>query len=181
MFCFVALVHLICWSVFAFSFFSFPLPVSSDYVGFICEIRGSQMISLRSFRNFKTRATQVSLLKLSLFSLKILRSFLMTSPELCEDPTSLSQSLSFLFFIFWDFLFWIPRVWWESLFLCSWVFFLYNYFSLFRDQQSVDFKMVDAHVHQLKGSSSRYRNFYETTKYRIVSDYQIIYINLPLF
>jgi hypothetical protein len=29
-------------------------------------------------------------------------------------------------------------------------------FSFFREQQIVDFKQVDSHVHQLKGSSSRY-------------------------
>lgn len=88
LFCFVGLVCLICWVVFVFLCFG------SDFVGlcFVGERRGSWMLSSYSFSNFKMRATQILLLKLSLFSLKILRGFSMISPELCEDPSSLSLS-----------------------------------------------------------------------------------------
>lgn len=108
--CFVGLVCLICWAVFgsrflsfsfSFSFFKFRfLRVGSDFVGlgFVGERRGSWMLSFYSFSNFKTRATQTSLLRLCLFSLKILRSFLKILPKLCKDPILLHNPIELLFF-----------------------------------------------------------------------------------
>ena len=58
------------------------------------ESRGSWMVSFCSFNNFKMKATQILLLKWSLFSLKMLRSFSMISPELCEYQSSLLSTLS---------------------------------------------------------------------------------------
>nr|KJB72519.1 hypothetical protein B456_011G182900 [Gossypium raimondii] len=93
------------------------------------------MLSFCSFNSFKMRATQILLLKLCLFSLMIQRNFLMISPWLCKKLT-------------FSFLFSAMDVFFSSL---NMSFFLY------RDQPNVDFKKVDAHVHQLKGSSSRYK------------------------
>nr|KJB72520.1 hypothetical protein B456_011G182900 [Gossypium raimondii] len=90
------------------------------------------MLSFCSFNSFKMRATQILLLKLCLFSLMIQRNFLMISPWLCKKLT-------------FSFLFSAMDVFFSSL---NMSFFLY------RDQPNVDFKKVDAHVHQLKGSSS---------------------------
>ena len=62
---------------------------------------------------------------------------------------SFSHSLTHTHIIIFDFLF--------SWMVCFWILWVeYKEFFLYRDQQSVDFKRVDAHVHQLKGSSARY-------------------------
>lgn len=54
------------------------------FFSFLFLIRDSWTISLINFSNFKTKATQILLLKLFLFSLKILTDFLMNLPKLCE-------------------------------------------------------------------------------------------------
>lgn len=43
--------------------------------------------------------------------------------------------------------------------VANWIFLPLFSFLLFREQPCVDFKQVDSHVHQLKGSSSRYLQF----------------------
>lgn len=58
----------------------------------------------------------------------------------------------FLMFCLWSFYRCYLKTKKKWLFLSSWIFILLAK----RDQQTVDFKKVDAHVHQLKGSSSRY-------------------------
>lgn len=50
---------------------------------------------------------------------------------------------------------WLSKSAWSSMFMG---------FFLCRDQNGVDFKKVDAHVHQLKGSSSRYEILLKPTK-----------------
>lgn len=56
---------------------------------------------------------------------------------------------------------WVSLFWYEFFLKFTRVFFLF--FSrlplpFYSDQPDVDFQKVDGHVHQLKGSSSRYRN-----------------------
>nr|XP_025611698.1 histidine-containing phosphotransfer protein 1 isoform X2 [Arachis hypogaea] len=83
--------------------------------------------------SYKMTTILTLLLKLFLSSFKILTSFSMISPLLCQSIILFfSQRLLSLISIY---------ILLSSLLIC-------------RDQKSVDFKMVDAHVHQLKGSSS---------------------------
>lgn len=70
-----------------FSFFFF---LFSDWL-MVVEKRGSWMISLCSYRSCKMRATQILYSKWWPFSLRILRSFSIIWPLLCE----------FNFFVFW--------------------------------------------------------------------------------
>lgn len=104
--------------------------------------------SLNNFRNCKMRIAQILWLRLCLFSLRILRSSSLTWPELCEYFlfTWLILEKSYLFCMFWEK---------ESTSLVGenyhWILL-----HLCREQKIVDFKQVDAHVHQFKGSSARY-------------------------
>lgn len=116
--------------------------------------RGFWMGSFCSFNSFKMTATQILLWKLYLFSLMILRSFSMRSPELCKDPKIFPFQSVFFSFGFWM-LFVFMLCFWKLQFCCSLGVFPFL-FSLNREQPGVDFKKIGAHVHQFKGSSSRY-------------------------
>lgn len=158
----VSLIFIYCWAGFAFLFCLF----CSWFCFLVVALgvrRGFWMVSFCSFSSCKMRATQILLLKWCLYSLKILRSFSMISPELCEDPRSFLFFVSFFPFhpVFFSLglcgahvlLLDTLRGAWKFV-LCSWSSPLF--LSLHREQPSVDFKRVDAHVHQFKGSSSRY-------------------------
>lgn len=60
-------------------------------------------------------------------------------PYLCSVSSLYTLPLMLIIAVWW----WLRKSAWSSIFLC-------------RNQKSIDFKKVDAHVHQLKGSSSRY-------------------------
>ena len=122
------------------------------------ERRTSWMVSFCNFSSCKMRTTLSLWLKWCLSSLKILRGFSKISPLLCECYWSLFVSFTSLVVLRMLFA-------WQSLLLiddfekvhdlpCYW-----DLLFLSRDQQGVDFRKVDAHVHQLKGSSSRYEFF----------------------
>lgn len=74
----------------------------------------------------------------------------------CFSPLPLLSATTMVFvrqlsYVKW----WLSKSAWSSMFMG---------FFLCRDQNGVDFKKVDAHVHQLKGSSSRYEILLKPTK-----------------
>lgn len=75
-----------------FVFLDFAFVDGFDELYFVVFALGERrefwIISSYSFSNFKTKATQTLLLKLSHFSLLILKDFSMISPGLCKLPLS---------------------------------------------------------------------------------------------
>ena len=140
------------WSLFFFLsifFFFFGLRGILNE-GFLLVVkRGFWTTSLNNFRNCKMRTAQILWSRLCLFSLRILRSSSTTWPELCECFLFMWLILDkswYLFCMFWKKESTSPIG--ENY---HWILF-----HLCREQKIVDFKQVDAHVHQFKGSSARY-------------------------
>lgn len=110
------------------------------------------MTSLNNFRNCKMRTAQILWLRLCLFSLMIPRSSSTTWPELCENFLSIWLILEKDCFLL------AFSCWGSSKERASSIGVDVNWilFHLLREQNVVDFRQVDAHVHQFKGSSARY-------------------------
>ncbi|RZB63908.1 Histidine-containing phosphotransfer protein 1 isoform C [Glycine soja] len=103
-----------------------------DLFSYDGERRASWMVSFCNFSSFRMRTTLTLWSKLSLSSLKILKGFSKISPLPCQ------------YYYYHTTLVFLPST--VLAFIIPWL--------SSRDQNGVDFKKVDAHVHQLKGSSS---------------------------
>lgn len=138
--------------VYSFSSFFRRVPSKNEFLSFFWLVRRDfWMSSSLSFSNCKMRTTRTLLWRWCHCSLMTLRGCSMSWPKHCEiyfHHPNVFQFSNTLFNTS------SPRIKSEKF-----MHFLSFPFCMFRDQQNIDFKKVDAHVHQLKGSSSRYSSF----------------------
>ena len=119
------------------------------------------MTSLNNFRNCKMRTVQILLLRLCLFSLMILRSSSTIWPELCE--------YCYLCGWFWKKVCLLPLFLDKRKCFTNRKRVIFFFYCVCREQKVVDFKQVDAHVHQFKGSSARYLRVFSVTLYLFIA------------